>query len=439
MLVLKQSTASQNVLIGPFVDDTDGATAETGLTIANTDIRLSKNGGNLAAKTSGGGTHDEAGWYQITLDATDTNTVGTLQLHVKVAGALMVHAEFHVLEEEVYDDLFAASAVGYLKPVTGGNDLDVTATGAAGIDWGNVENPTTALDLSGTDIQLVDTCTTNTDMRGTDNAALASVLGALNDAAAAGDPTTADTAMQYVKQLINVLVGSAGVGTFPAAAAPANAVSLAEVIRAIYDDSNSLDGTKIPDTLSLVNINAEVDTALDTAIPGVPTADSINERIAAIDDLSQSGGGGDLAAILTDTAEIGAAGAGLTAIDLPDQTMNITGDITGNLSGSVGSVTARVTANTDQINGDATAAANLEASAETIVTATAQTGSTTTVIETDLTEATDDHYKGRIVVFRTGAAADQATDITAYNGTSKALTVTALTDAPANGDTFVIV
>lgn len=46
--------------------------------------------------------------------------------------------------------------------------------------------------------------------------------------------------------------------------------------------------------------------------------------------------------ILLDTAEIGAAGAGLTAINLPDQTMNITGNITGNLSGSVGSVTGSV-------------------------------------------------------------------------------------------------
>lgn len=40
-------------------------------------------------------------------------------------------------------------------------------------------------------------------------------------------------------------------------------------------------------------------------------------------------------AILLDTAEIGVAGAGLTNISLPNQTMNIT----GNLSGSVGSVT----------------------------------------------------------------------------------------------------
>ncbi len=47
----------------------------------------------------------------------------------------------------------------------------------------------------------------------------------------------------------------------------------------------------------------------------------------------------ETAAILLDTTEIGAAGAGLTAINLPNQTMDIVGNITGNLSGSVGSVT----------------------------------------------------------------------------------------------------
>lgn len=46
--------------------------------------------------------------------------------------------------------------------------------------------------------------------------------------------------------------------------------------------------------------------------------------------------------IETDTAEIGAAGAGLSNINLPNQTMDITGNITGNLSGSVGSVTGAV-------------------------------------------------------------------------------------------------
>jgi len=44
-------------------------------------------------------------------------------------------------------------------------------------------------------------------------------------------------------------------------------------------------------------INAEVDSALNTAIPGSPTADSINERLKAIDDLLATGGLGDIALI----------------------------------------------------------------------------------------------------------------------------------------------
>lgn len=114
MIYLKQSTASQSVLIGPFVDDTDGATPETGLSIANTDIRLSANGGNMAAKNSGGATHDEAGLYSITLDATDTATVGRLQLSVKVTGALYVFHDFQVLEEAIYDSLIGSGATGDL-------------------------------------------------------------------------------------------------------------------------------------------------------------------------------------------------------------------------------------------------------------------------------------------------------------------------------------
>ena len=128
MLYLKQSTASQAVLIGPFIDDTDGKTAETGLTIANTDIRLSANGGNMFAKTSGGGTHDEAGWYAITLDATDTATVGRLQISTDVSGALPTWAEFQVVEELVYVNMFAGSAVGPLTAAAVNAEVDTALT-----------------------------------------------------------------------------------------------------------------------------------------------------------------------------------------------------------------------------------------------------------------------------------------------------------------------
>lgn len=112
-MFLKQSTASQEVVIGPFLDEDDGKTAETGLTISNTDIRLSKAGANIVAKNSGGGTHDELGFYQITLDATDTNTVGELLIAVHESGALPVFKYCYVLEEAIYDALFAASASAF--------------------------------------------------------------------------------------------------------------------------------------------------------------------------------------------------------------------------------------------------------------------------------------------------------------------------------------
>ena len=39
-----------------------------------------------------------------------------------------------------------------LRPTVAGRTLDVTASGGAGIDWANVESPTTTLDLSATTI-----------------------------------------------------------------------------------------------------------------------------------------------------------------------------------------------------------------------------------------------------------------------------------------------
>lgn len=133
-------------------------------------------------------------------------------------------------------------------------------------------------------VVLTDTTTTNTDMRGTDNAALASVLGALTDAAAAGDPTTADTVMQYIKQLINVLIGTAGIGTFPAEAAPANAVSLAEVIRAIHADVTGLNGDAMrgTDSAALASVCTEARLA-ELAAANLPTDIANLNNISAAD------------------------------------------------------------------------------------------------------------------------------------------------------------
>lgn len=111
MFFLRQSTASQEVLIGTFVDSTDGNTPETALTIANTDIKLWKAGASsLVNKNSGGATHIASGNYVATLDATDTDTVGSGAIIVQMAGALTVRHNFTVLPSATFDAFISGSA-----------------------------------------------------------------------------------------------------------------------------------------------------------------------------------------------------------------------------------------------------------------------------------------------------------------------------------------
>ncbi len=68
------------------------------------------------------------------------------------------------------------------------------------------------------------------------------------------------------------------------------------------------------------------------------------------------------------------------------------------------------------------------------------TPSTTQFEADDITEATADHFNGRIIVFTTGALAGQSSDVTDYelaNSKGK-FTVIALTEAPANNVEFLI-
>jgi hypothetical protein len=145
-IYLKQSTASQEIPLGYFVDSTDGNTAETGLTIANTDIKLWKAGATtLADKNSGGATHIAGGLYYCVLDATDTGTLGSMIVFVKVAGALAVRVECVVLAANVYDSLIGGGDIldvsttqfnGSAVTASSGRP-EVNTTHAAGTAWGS--------------------------------------------------------------------------------------------------------------------------------------------------------------------------------------------------------------------------------------------------------------------------------------------------------------
>ena len=145
MVIVEQSQAV-TLLIGPFVDEDDGKTAETALTITQADVRLSKNGGNMAQKSDTSScTHDEIGYYTCPLNATDTGTVGILKVMVHETGALPVWMDVMVVPSNVYDSLvggtdrlqvhadeITAGLITAAAIATGAIDADAIAANAIG-------------------------------------------------------------------------------------------------------------------------------------------------------------------------------------------------------------------------------------------------------------------------------------------------------------------
>ncbi len=413
MLYLKQST-SATVVLGPFVDDSDGKTAETGLTISQADIRLSKNGGAFAqTNNASGATHMENGFYSVPLDTTDTGTLGRLTVAVSESGALPVYREFQVVTANVWDTLCStehfdvnvaevsgdSTAADNLESYCDGTtpqpvnatqlsgsataadnaevvfDTDFATNYSAANDKWQVEADVTAVsgdstaadnleaDYDGTGYSksnsTIGTCTTNTDMRGTDSAALASVC---------------------------------------------TETRLAE-----------LDAGNLPTDVAGIPTNPILDTEDGSSFTAVPWNSSWDAEVQSecADALTAAGVSTHDAAAVKTAIEAG------------------------------GSHLALIKAVTDALT--VAAATKLATSAGTMVTGTVShdntAASTTVFYSDDITEATADHYNGRIVIFTSGDLQYQATDITDYElaaGEGK-FTVTALTEAPADNVTFIIV
>jgi hypothetical protein len=261
MLFLKQSTAVI-VKLGPFLDETNGKDAETGLTISQADIRLSKNGGAYAqSHNAAGATHDEKGNYGVPLDTTDTGTLGTLRVHIHESGALPVWQDFMVVPANVWDSLFAS---------------DKLQVHAAEISNGLITADAIATDaISAAKIA-------------------ANAIGSSEFAQAAADKVWSTAARALTDKAGFTISGTK------------------QTLDALND-------------LSAADVNAQVDSALDTAIPGSPTAHSINERIKALDTLLESGGSGDAAAIKAKTDNLPADPADDSDID--SQLATIDGNI----------------------------------------------------------------------------------------------------------------
>lgn len=354
-MFLKQST-SQDIRIGPFLDSTDGDTEETGLTIANTDVRLSKDGGNMAAKNSGGLTHDENGWYSGTLDATDTDTVGELDIYVHVSGALAVWKRYWVLEEVIYDALFAASAAAFdsNQRMDVGSWLGTAVTLGNGAPDVNVASKDD-IDLSATEKASVNAeCDTAlTDYDGVVPADLndptaATIADAVWDEARSGhvaagsfgEGVLVESLNTQAKADVNAQADTALADYDAVVPADLNDPTAAAIADAVWDEARSghvSAGTfgegvnaEALNTQAKADVNAECDTALadyDAVVPADlndPTAAAIADAVwdEATGDHTTSGTTGEAA------GAIGADGSGLVeAGGTGDQFTEITDDL----------------------------------------------------------------------------------------------------------------
>ncbi len=323
MQLLKANTAV-DVLIGPFLDDSDGNAVEDGLTISQADVRLSKNGQNMAQKNDNtAASHDELGYYNCELDDTDTNTEGTLVLVVHESGALTVRHEFMVLAEAAYDSLFVAKDTGFM-------DVNVKA----------VSEDTAAAD------NLESACDNYSVTRGLTGTALPAAAAD----AAGGVPISDDGGVDLDELYDAIVTDAAGtniaVDIIALKAETAtivadtnelqgdwtNAGRLDTILDSILADTGELQVDNIPGTLSTMDGKLDtIDNFLDTEIAAIVAAVITNAAGAdvAADIIALKA---ETATIVTDTNELQAddvptlIAALPTAAEVLDATEAITGD-----------------------------------------------------------------------------------------------------------------
>ena len=140
---LRQSVAA-TIVIGPFVNSTNGYVAETALTISAADVLLSKNGAAFAAANAAA-THMTNGYYSNVLSTGNTDTLGRLTVIVSEAGALPVRLDYIVLDANTFDSLIGGTdklqidavqhlGTAYAAPTTAGvPEVDVTFAGGVAV------------------------------------------------------------------------------------------------------------------------------------------------------------------------------------------------------------------------------------------------------------------------------------------------------------------
>jgi hypothetical protein len=455
---LKQSTAV-DVLIGPFVDEDDGKTAETGLTISQADVKLSKNGQALAQKNDNtSAAADANGYYNCELDATDTNTCGQLTLIVHESGALPIRLDYHVIEEAIYDSLYAASSAGFdsNQRTNVGRWLSQAVTLSTGnkpdVNIDEISDDTTAPG----NLELM--------YDGTGYAGGTTKLD-VNTVQISADTTAADNAEAFFDG-----TGYAGgtikldvnVATWLASAVTLSPTNLPDVnIAEISDDSDAADNLELITELGRgVTINAtggttgqDADDLVDDVWDESLRGNDHNTRHTAGWRLRRASGGTSEATVHSGTAQGGSANTiifdtdALTTNNIyRGNLVNITGGTgvgqTGQIFAYTGS-TYTATMSKDWITTpDATSTFDVIASSTAINAdeGVAQAGTVNTITLASTASDDDDVYNDALLTIASGTGSGQTVIVSDYDGTTKIATVSPnFTSVPDTTSVYAVI
>lgn len=246
---MRKNVAGQKIG-AQMVSATDGSAFTGSVTVS-----VTVDAGTQATGTVGSGacTHEGNGYHTYAPSQAETN--GDL-VAFTFTGTGAVPATVQV---------YTVPTTGLLAPTTADRTLDVTATGAAGIDWANVEGPTTSVSLSGTTIST--------------SQAIASVSGSVGSVTGAVGSVTGSVGGNVNGNVANVTaVGSGAItsSSFASGAITATAIG-----------TNALTGAKFAtDAITSAALAADAvaeiaDAVWDEAISGHLTAGSTGNALNA--------------------------------------------------------------------------------------------------------------------------------------------------------------
>ena len=296
MLIARQSTAVI-VTVGPVLDASGVAvtTAVVG------DFKISKGGGAPAALNGSATlTHRNTGHYSLSLTTTDTNTVGGLEVVIDKTTDACPVKEIQVVEEAVYDALFAASALGYVAnaPVnvaqfggtngtfaSGRPEVNVSHIGGSTTPVTNMttvystdfaSNYNTALDQWAVNVTRIDGSAASGQIRtavGLASANLDTQLGAID--------TTADSILAAIGTPVDVGGGSATVFS--------NQAYIASTVDSVYGAVTTLDGS----TFTVIPWNAAWDAEVQSEVQDAIEANHLDHLLAVTYDPAAKPGAAD--------------------------------------------------------------------------------------------------------------------------------------------------